>query len=91
MKDDIYNGYFIPKGAIVHACDLAIARDPVQYPEPERYNPGRWLEPEYPTYREPLTEYPKLMGHHQFGCGLRICPGVALTEVCFLFPTKVFI
>jgi len=79
-EDDVYNGYFIPKGTIVHAVDLAIARDEKIYPDCNSYNPGRWLDPAYPTYKEPLTEHPRLMGHHQFGCGLRMCPGIALTE-----------
>src|SRR2546421_3377596 len=69
QADDVYEGYFIPKGTIVHAVELAIARDPVAYPDPEAYNPARWLDPSFPTYKEPLTEFPKLMGHHQFGCG----------------------
>ena len=50
------------------------------YPDAETYNPGRWLDPAFPTYKEPLTEYPKLMGYHQFGCGKRQCPGVEVTE-----------
>ena len=58
----------------------AVARDEKMYPEPEKFNPGRWLDPAYPTYKEPLTEHPKLMGHHQFGCGRRTCPGIELTE-----------
>lgn len=79
-QDDEYNGYFIPKGAVVHAIDLAIARDPKLYPDPETYNPGRWLEPEYPTYQEPLSVHPRLLGHHGFGRGRRVCPGMEITE-----------
>ncbi|ETN37998.1 uncharacterized protein HMPREF1541_07621 [Cyphellophora europaea CBS 101466] len=78
--DDEYNGYFIPKGAVVHAIDLAIARDPKLYPDPETYNPGRWLEPEFPTYQEPLSVHPRLLGHHGFGRGRRLCPGIEITE-----------
>jgi hypothetical protein len=80
QEDDVYEGYFIPKGTIVHAVELAVARDPVAYPDAEAYNPARWLDPSFPTYKEPLTEFPKLMGHHQFGCGLRMCPGVEVTQ-----------
>ena len=78
--DDDYDGYFIPKGAVVHAIDLSMARDPSRYPDPETYNPARWLEPEYPTYQEPLTVYPRLLGHHGFGRGRRQCPGIEITE-----------
>ncbi|KAK5193424.1 hypothetical protein LTR99_006976 [Exophiala xenobiotica] len=79
-EDDDYEGYFIPKGAVVHAVDISMARNPAEYPDPETYNPGRWLEPEYPTYQEPLTVYPRLLGFHGFGRGRRMCPGIELTE-----------
>lgn len=80
QEDDEYNGYYIPKGSVVHAIDLAIARDPVLYPDGETYNPARWLEPEYPTYQEPLSVHPRLVGHHGFGRGRRMCPGIEITE-----------
>ncbi|KAK4940373.1 hypothetical protein LTR10_019479 [Elasticomyces elasticus] len=78
--DDEYEGYFIPKGAVVHAIDLSMARNPTLYPDADAYNPGRWLEPEYPTYQEPLTVHPRLLGHHGFGRGRRMCPGIEITE-----------
>lgn len=52
-----------------------MTRDPILYPEPEKFNPGRWLNVEYPTYREPLTQYPKVHGYHGFGFGKRVCIG----------------
>jgi hypothetical protein len=79
-EDDEYNGYYLPKGAVIHAIDLALARDEKLYPDPEKFHPQRWLEPEYPTYKEPLTEHPRLMGHHGFGMGRRMCPGIEVTE-----------
>ncbi|OCT50828.1 cytochrome P450 [Cladophialophora carrionii] len=80
QEDDTYEGYFIPKGAVVHAIDLAMARDPTKYPDADTYNPGRWIEPEYPTYKEPLSVHPRLVGHHGFGRGRRMCPGIEITE-----------
>jgi Cytochrome P450 len=50
------------------------------YPDPETFNPGRWLDPAYPTYREPLTQYPNLNGFSQFGFGRRTCQGVPIVE-----------
>jgi len=79
-EDDEWNGYYIPKGAIIHACDLALAREPQVYPDCENFRPERWLEPDWPTYKEPLTEHPRLMGSHHFGMGRRMCPGIELTE-----------
>lgn len=34
----------------------------------------------FPTYREPLTEYPNLKGYSQFGFGRRTCQGVDIVE-----------
>ncbi|EQK98045.1 cytochrome P450 [Ophiocordyceps sinensis CO18] len=79
-KDDIYEGYFIPAGATVHALEWAMTRDESVYPKPECFNPGRWLSPEYPTYREPLSVHPNLNGHSQFGFGRRVCVGTAFAE-----------
>lgn len=80
QQDDEYEGFFIPKGAVVHAIDLSMARDPERYPDADTYNPGRWLDKEFPTYQEPLTVYPRLLGHHGFGRGRRMCPGIEITE-----------
>ncbi|KAK4451022.1 cytochrome P450 [Podospora aff. communis PSN243] len=79
-KDDVYNGYFIPAGATIHALEWGITRDPKTYPSPEEFNPARWLSPEYPTFRAPLTKYPNLAGFSQFGFGRRTCQGVPIVE-----------
>jgi hypothetical protein len=51
------------------------------YPDPETFNPDRWLSPAYPTtYREPLTQYPNLNGFSQFGFGRRTCQGVPIVD-----------
>ncbi|KAF4589785.1 cytochrome P450 [Ophiocordyceps camponoti-floridani] len=81
-KDDVYDGYFIPAGATIHALEWAFTRDETVYPDPETFNPARWLTPDYPTYREPLSIYPNLQGHSQFGFGPRMCVGVNLVEQC---------
>jgi cytochrome P450 len=31
------------------------------YPDPEEFKPERWLDPQYPTYKGPLTAYPTLI------------------------------
>ena len=45
------------------------------YPDAETYNPGRYLDSSFPTYKEPLTEFPSLKGQHCFGFGRRTCVG----------------
>ncbi|KAI0480069.1 cytochrome P450 [Xylariaceae sp. FL0804] len=80
-KDDVYEGYFIPAGATIHALEWAITRDEATYPDGEAFNPARWLSPAYPaTYREPLTQHPNLHGFSQFGFGRRTCQGVPIVE-----------
>ncbi|KAG9126955.1 hypothetical protein FRC07_001254 [Ceratobasidium sp. 392] len=61
-QDDEYRGFKIPKGAMV-----AITRDPSVYPEPDVFNPDRFLDPSVP--KAPT-----------FGFGRRICPGAQLAE-----------
>lgn len=80
-KDDVYKGFFFKAGTFFHANQWAIHRDPEQYPDPESFNPQRWLDPKYPTYREPLTQYPNLVNYTCFGSGRRICPGQHVAEL----------
>lgn len=50
------------------------------YPDPDIFNPGRWIDPSYPTYKEPLTRHPNLAGFSQFGFGRRTCQGIPIVE-----------
>lgn len=58
----------------------AFLRNPIKYPDPDNYRPERWLEPEWPTYQEPLTMHPRIKGMSSFGWGQRECLGQTLTE-----------
>lgn len=68
-KDDVYEGFLIPKGTNVHAVQWAIHRDPDLYPHGDSFMPQRWLESTFPTYQEPLDQYPNLAGFSAFGYG----------------------
>jgi hypothetical protein len=50
------------------------------FPDPEAFNPDRWVEPEYPTYQEPLTQFPTIINSTQFGYGRRTCQGQTVTD-----------
>jgi cytochrome P450 len=43
-QDDVYRGYFIPEGAIVVENVWGLLRDPNVYPDPEAFNPDRFLK-----------------------------------------------
>ncbi|KAK0470449.1 cytochrome P450 [Desarmillaria tabescens] len=67
-KDIIWNGYVIPKGSIVIPNHWSIFRDPEVFPDPERFDPQRWLSPDG-TIRDDIKNY-------NFGFGRRVCPGM---------------
>lgn len=61
-------------------CARAIHHEESVYPDPETFNPNRWLSPSFPTYRSPLSTYPNLQNFSAFGFGRRFCPGVNIAE-----------
>lgn len=66
-EDNVYHGYFIPKGATVYGNIHAITQDPEMFPEPDVFRPERFLD----------TTNPKLANFTiPFGFGRRICPGM---------------
>ncbi|KAF8884167.1 cytochrome P450 [Infundibulicybe gibba] len=68
--DDEYDGYFIPKGAIVIENAWAILHDPDEFPEPDKFRPERYLNTDGSLNmqrRDPSVA--------AFGFGRRICPG----------------
>jgi len=79
-SDDVYNGYFIPKGTRILPLDWSFLRNPEKYPDPENFRPERWLEPGWPTFQAPLTQFPTIKGMSSFGWGQRQCLGMSLTQ-----------
>ncbi|OAX43366.1 cytochrome P450 [Rhizopogon vinicolor AM-OR11-026] len=72
-KDDIYNGYFIPKGALIVVNQWALSRDEDTYPDASRFDPNRHL-----TAEGQLKV--RVFNHFVFGNGRRICPGRSFAE-----------
>jgi len=66
-RDDVYEGFFIPKGAVVVGNAWAILHDPVMYPEPDSFKPERFLNPDGSSHDD-------LVLASAFGFGKRICP-----------------
>ncbi|TFK35243.1 cytochrome P450 [Crucibulum laeve] len=68
-EDDIYEGYFIPKNTIMIGNVWAMLYDENDYPNPEVFNPERFLKDGKlnPEVRDPIEV--------AFGFGRRECPG----------------
>ena len=66
LRDVELGGYPVPGGAIVAASQYVMHRDPRWFPEPERFDPGRWLGEDLDRPR--FCYYP-------FGAGTRFCVG----------------
>ena len=74
LADDVLGGYRIPKGSIVVILPYVIHRHPAFWPEPESFDPDRFL-PERSSARARFAWLP-------FGAGQRMCigSGLALLE-----------
>ena len=66
---------------IVHPDTIrAFLRNPAKYPAPDNFRPERWLDPGWPTYQAPLTQFPTIKGMTSFGWGQRQCLGMSVTQ-----------
>jgi cytochrome P450 len=73
IKDDTYNGYFIPKGSTILGNLWAIHSNPQDFPQPNHFRPERFLDGS-------LAHYAQAQGHSAFGWGRRVCPGQLVAE-----------
>ncbi|KAF9004239.1 cytochrome P450 [Cyathus striatus] len=69
-EDDVYNGYHIPKGSILLPNIKAMLHDETLYPDPETFNPDRFITPDGKLNND--IRNPEDVA---FGFGRRICPG----------------
>lgn len=74
--DAIFNGYRVPKGTIVSMSAWMLNRNPQTFPEPERFNPERWSDPEKSKILENKYFAP-------FGKGSRQCVGMQYARLPF--------
>lgn len=67
-EDNVYEGYFIPKGAMIIGNAWAILHNPTMYPDPEAFKPDRFLNADGSLRDDPVLS-------STYGFGRRICPG----------------
>ncbi|KZV46685.1 hypothetical protein F511_37995 [Dorcoceras hygrometricum] len=64
-------GYFIPKGTTLFVNLWKLHRDPQFWPEPEKFQPERFL-----TDRLQMDVHGQQFEYIPFGSGRRVCPGI---------------
>ncbi|KAK5199669.1 hypothetical protein LTR92_000210 [Exophiala xenobiotica] len=79
LKDDIYNGYVIPKGATVVNNVWSIHMDPNRSPDPRRFNPDRFAGDRTTLYQSAMGDA-KDRDNFVFGAGRRLCQGIHIAE-----------
>ncbi|KAG9313624.1 cytochrome P450 [Chiua virens] len=73
VDEDVYNGFRIPKGAILLPNLWAMAHDETRYPNPDTFIPERWLNADG-------SLRPNSTDHFAFGFGRRMCVGRHFAE-----------
>ncbi|KAK5189962.1 hypothetical protein LTR47_005961 [Exophiala xenobiotica] len=79
-EDDIYEGMLIPKDTTLFLPTWAIHHSADIYPDPEIFNPDRYL-----NHRKLASDYAGSpdwanRDHYNYGAGRRVCPGMHLAE-----------
>ncbi|KAG2135029.1 cytochrome P450 [Suillus cothurnatus] len=72
-SDDVYDGYFIPKGAAITYNIWGITRDEKRYPDASRFIPERFIGVDGALTDDDPAQY-------IFGLGRRRCPGRSTGE-----------
>ncbi|KAG2148491.1 cytochrome P450 [Suillus cothurnatus] len=72
VESDVYEGYYIPKGATITPNVWAMCHNEEKYPNASEFNPDRFLNPDG-TLTDDTVSF-------VWGFGRRICPGRHLAE-----------
>ena len=78
-KEDMwYKGWKIPQGTVVSMTHADLHHDPTIFPDPKRFDPGRWLQVDGSTARKKYLV--------PFSRGSRRCMGIQYVLSTFVFP-----
>jgi len=78
VESDWYEGYYIPKGALVIYNTWAMNRDPILFPDYDEFRPDRFLDSSGQIDQTPPDTLS--MGHVTYGFGKRICLGMNMAN-----------
>ncbi|KAF9480959.1 cytochrome P450 [Pholiota conissans] len=67
IAEDVYKGYYIPKGTTIIPNIWAMSRNSEKYKDPERFDPDRFFTESGELNKDDVN--------YTFGFGRRICPG----------------
>jgi cytochrome P450 len=84
-EDVAIAGFRIPAGTVITADPRIGNRMPALYPEPEIFQPERWIKPNGHTSRCPFAGSAALLPKGAWfpgGIGVHGCPGIPLAELC---------
>ncbi|KAF8638157.1 hypothetical protein AX17_002400 [Amanita inopinata Kibby_2008] len=79
-EDFTYNGQFIPKNTVMILNAYTLHHDPVRYPDPDAFNPERYINDSTSSAESANLSNPMERDHWAFGIGRRICPGILVAE-----------
>ncbi|RDB14793.1 hypothetical protein Hypma_016543 [Hypsizygus marmoreus] len=77
-EDDVYDGYFIPRGSTVVGNVWAIHMDPTRFPNPTAFQPERFLTKDQNVRWGSGPDQDR--DHYVFGWGRRFCQGTYIAE-----------
>ncbi|KAJ6665509.1 hypothetical protein lerEdw1_003350 [Lerista edwardsae] len=74
VEDIVLDGYHFPKGTLFAFCHFALSREEINFLEPNKFVPWRWLRKERTSTHHPFSSVP-------FGYGVRSCVGHRIAEL----------
>ncbi|KAF2653084.1 cytochrome P450 [Lophiostoma macrostomum CBS 122681] len=80
IRDDLYNGYRIPKGATVVVNVWGISRDENRHAKPSVFDPTRYIDDRQSAAESALDSDPANRDHFVFGAGRRVCQGMHIAD-----------